>query len=69
MSKGSSKVSSNTHSKSQLNNYANQNNRNNSAYRANRNNHANQCNPNNKEYNHSRNNEKSEGGGIYDIQT
>lgn len=34
MSKGSKSVSSYTHSKSQLNNYANQNNKNNNAYRA-----------------------------------
>lgn len=41
-----SKVSGNTHTQKQLNNYANQNNPNNPAYRANNNNHANQLNPN-----------------------
>lgn len=41
------KVSGYTHSSKQLNNYANQNNPNNSAFHANRNNHANQLNPNN----------------------
>lgn len=41
------KVSGNTHTQQQLNNYANQCNSNNSAYRANNNNHANQLNPNN----------------------
>ena len=41
------KVSGNTHTQQQLNNYANQRNSNNSAYRANNNNHANQLNPNN----------------------
>ena len=58
MGKGNNKVSSYTHNKSQLNNYANQKNNNNSAYRANQNNHSNQCNPNNKEFNHSRINNK-----------
>lgn len=43
-------VSGKTHTQQQLNDYANQNNPNNSAYRANRNNHSNQCNPNNKNY-------------------
>lgn len=43
-------VSSNTHTQQQVNNYANQNNPNNSAYRANMNNHSNQCNPNNSSY-------------------
>lgn len=56
MAKGGSKVSSHTHSKAQINHYANQNNPNNSACRSNQNNHANQCNPNHREYNHSRNN-------------
>ena len=37
-----SKVSANTHTQKQLNNYANQHNPNNSAYQANNNNHANQ---------------------------
>ena len=41
------KVSGNTHTQQQLDNYANQRNSNNSAYRANNNNHANQLNPNN----------------------
>lgn|GEM_PF-824288 len=40
-------VSSNTHTKQQVNHYANQHNPNNSANKANNNNHANQCNPNN----------------------
>lgn len=40
------KVSGNTHTQKQLNNYANQYNSNNPAYRANNNNHANQLNPN-----------------------
>lgn len=39
-------VSKNTHTKEQLNNYANQMNSNNAAYKANKDNHANQCNPN-----------------------
>lgn len=54
MSKNQNKVSSHTHTKAQLNNYANQKNSNNAAHRANQNNHANQCNPNNKEYGHSK---------------
>ena len=53
MSKGKG-VSGNTHSRSQLNNYANQNNPNNSANRANNNNRSNQMNPNNKAYQQSR---------------
>ncbi len=44
------KVSGQTHTQKQLNNYANQNNPNNSAYRANNNNHSNQLNPNNQNY-------------------
>ena len=44
------KVSGNTHTKGQMNSYANQNNQNNYAHKAARDNHANQCNPNNKEY-------------------
>ena len=40
-------VSGYTHSKQQLNNYANQNNPNNKAYKANKDNHSNQYNPNN----------------------
>lgn len=43
---GGKGVSGNTHSRSQLNNYANQHNPNNAACKANMNNHANQCNPN-----------------------
>lgn len=54
MSKGKG-VSGNTHTQQQRNNYANQNNPNNSAYRANANNHSNQCNPNNSAYSSSRN--------------
>ena len=54
MSKGKG-VSGNTHSRSQLNNYANQNNPNNSANRANNNNRSNQMNPNNSAYHQSRN--------------
>lgn len=49
MAKGKG-VSGNTHSRQQLNNYANQNNRNNQANRANNNNHSNQLNPNNSNY-------------------
>ena len=49
MAKGKG-VSGNTHSRQQLNNYANQNNRNNQANRANNNNHSNQLNPNNFNY-------------------
>ena len=44
--KGGKGVSSNTHTKSQLNHYANQHNPNHSSYKANLNNHSNQCNPN-----------------------
>ena len=44
------KVSGYTHSKEELDHYANQNSPNNKAYRANRNNHSNQCNPNNPRY-------------------
>ena len=43
-----SKVSGKTHSKAQLNDWANQNNPNNKAYRANANNHTNQMNPKHK---------------------
>lgn len=53
MSKGKG-VSGNTHTQQQRNNYANQNNPNNSACRANSNNHSNQCNPNNSAYRSSR---------------
>jgi hypothetical protein len=49
MSKGKG-VSRNTHTKQQVNHYANQHNPNNSANKANNNNHANQCNPNNSNY-------------------
>lgn len=45
-----SKVSSNTHSSSQLNNYANQNNPNSSEFKSNSDNHSNQMNPNNSRY-------------------
>ena len=55
-------VSGNTHTQSQLNSYANQQNPNNSAYRANQDNHANQCNPNNNEYWHSRDNGNNKSG-------
>lgn len=50
MGKGKGGVSSYTHTQQQINNYANQHNPNNSAYRANSNNHANQMNPNNANY-------------------
>ena len=53
MSKGRG-VSGYTHTKKQLDNYANQHNPNNSAYRANANNHSNQCNKNNSAYSSSR---------------
>ncbi len=43
-------VSGRTHTKEQLDHYANQNNPNNKAYQDNLDNHANQFNPNNKEY-------------------
>lgn len=49
MSKGRG-VSGKTHGRQQLNNYANQNNRNNQANRANNNNRSNQLNPNNSNY-------------------
>ena len=49
MSKGHG-VSSKTHTKQQLNNYANQRNPNNTAYKANLDNHSNQLNPNNSRY-------------------
>ena len=49
-----SKVYNKTHSQPQLNNYANQNNPNSSAYRANQNNRSNQRNPNNPAYHSSR---------------
>ena len=43
-------VSSKTHTQKQLDDYANQHNPNNNAYKTNLNNHANQCNPNNGQY-------------------
>ena len=46
MAKG--KVSGKTHTQQQLNDWANQNNPNNRAYKANADNHANQLNPNHK---------------------
>lgn len=49
-------VSGHTHTQAQLNDYANQNNPNNPAYKANRNNHANQCNHNSNAYKSNRNN-------------
>ena len=49
MSKGRG-FSGNTHSQSQRDHYANQNNPNNSAHQANNDNHANQSNPNNENY-------------------
>lgn len=42
------KISGKTHTQQQLNDWANQNNPNNKAYRANLNNHSNQLNPNHK---------------------
>ncbi len=48
MAKGHGKgVSGHTHTKAQLDHYANQHNPNNRAYRAEQNNRSNQCNPNN----------------------
>ena len=44
------KVSGKTHTKEQLDNWANQNNPNNKAYRANADNHSNQLNPNHKKH-------------------
>lgn len=44
------KVSGKTHTKEQLNNWANQNNPNSKAYKANLNNHSNQLNPNQKSH-------------------
>ena len=44
------KVSGKTHTKEQLDNWANQNNPNNKAYRANANNRANQLNPNRRKH-------------------
>ena len=40
----------NSHSKSQINHYSNQNNPNNNAYKARNDNHSNQLNPNNSRY-------------------
>lgn len=50
MSKGGHGVSGYTHTKEQLDDYANQHNPNNDAYQDNLDNHADQCNPNNDEY-------------------
>ena len=47
MAKG---VSSKTHTKGQVNHYANQHNPNNNAWKSNNNNHSNQLNPNNSKY-------------------
>ena len=44
------KVSSKTHTREQLNDWANQHNSNNKAYKTNLDNHSNQMNPNNKAY-------------------
>lgn len=44
------KISGKTHTKEQLDNWANQNNPNNKAYRANAKNHSNQMNPNHKSH-------------------
>ena len=44
------RASGHSHNREQMNHYSNQNNPNNSAYRANNNNHSNQLNPNNSEY-------------------
>ncbi len=55
MSKGRG-VSGKTHTAQQCDDYANQNNPNNSAYKANSNNRANQCNPNSSAYKSSRQN-------------
>ena len=44
------RVSGYTHTKKQLDDYANQNNPNNRAFQANLDNRANQCNPNNERY-------------------
>lgn len=46
MAKGGKGCSGNSHTTSQMNHYANQNNPNNAAHKAAANNHANQCNPN-----------------------
>ena len=50
MSKGGKGVSGHTHTQGQLNHYANQNNPNSAAHRAESNNHSNQMNPNNAAY-------------------
>ena len=54
MSKSGRGVSGHTHTQSQRDNYANQHNPNNSAYKADHDNHSNQCNPNNEEFHRSR---------------
>lgn len=51
---GKGNYNTSTHTIVQNNNYSNQGNPNNPAYRANVNNHANQCNPNNSAYRSSR---------------
>ena len=53
-------ISGYTHTQQQINNYANQCNPNNSAYRANNNNHSNQCNPNSSAYRASNNNHSNQ---------
>ena len=60
MGKNGNGVSGYTHSKEQLDHYANQHNPNNSAYQADRDNHANPCNPNNREYWHGRDDEENQ---------
>lgn len=50
MAKGNNGVSSKTHSKNELDHYANQNNPNSVAYKAENANRSNQLNPNNSEY-------------------
>lgn len=50
MTKNSRSVSSKTHSQSELDHYANQNNPNADAYKDNNDNHSNQLNPNNEKY-------------------
>ena len=56
MAKG--KISGKTHTQAQLNNWANQNNPNNKAFRANANNHSNQLNPNHKTHQQQHNKER-----------
>ncbi len=59
------KVSGKTHSKEQLDNWANQNNPNNKAYKANWNNHANQLNPIGKTHSQSHNAQRRHKGQIW----